>query len=120
MINSVFYSANNNCTYNSAKLMLNRMNQFIKWKKNASILEFGIGDGRVSADVLFPIIPTDFREYIGIDVSKSMVELARKTIPSGKTQLIDTDILKSVPKEFENRFDYIFSFLTMHWIYDTR
>jgi ubiquinone/menaquinone biosynthesis C-methylase UbiE len=44
-----------------------------------SVLEFGCGTGRLAARLLSNILPTDCR-YVGIDISTTMVELARKRL----------------------------------------
>lgn len=116
MYQADLYARSNNCTRDSTKKILKKYCYLLNWKKNETILELGIGDGRTSSDAVFPILPQDFREYIGSDRASSMVEHARKVIESERAQFAVLDISKQIPIEFQDRFNHIFSFYMLHWI----
>lgn len=69
--------------------------------------------------LLFNLIITYFE---GIDISKDMIEFAKKTYKSNerlKFEVLDIQT-KSLPKKYISGFDHIFSFFTLHWCYDIR
>ncbi|XP_028141119.2 juvenile hormone acid O-methyltransferase-like [Diabrotica virgifera virgifera] len=100
---------------------LTEIKNSLKWKNNESIFEFGMGDGSNSKSVLFPILPDNYKEFIGSDVSRRMVEYLRRNSTDPRARFVLLDIsADSIPKEFVNRFDHIFGFAVMHWVKDTR
>ncbi|KAG5872975.1 hypothetical protein JTB14_029198 [Gonioctena quinquepunctata] len=111
---------NDICTLVSQRCM-NKYKSLFDWKDNASILEFGMADGRNTVEALWPYIPTNFKEFIGSDISEVMVEYASKQLEHERVKFIRLDIsCKEIPQGYENRFDNIFSFFVMHWVQNTR
>ncbi|CAH1108142.1 unnamed protein product [Psylliodes chrysocephalus] len=100
-----------------AKKMLEKYKDLLIWKENASILEFGVGDGSNSQKALGPLLPKDYKEYIATDISKIMVDYARRNIVMPKCQFYEFDInCENIPSSFQSRFDYIFSFYVMMYV----
>lgn len=72
-------------------------------KSNPSVLEIGCGDGRDAKEI---VIRTD--EYLGIDVSSSMIELAQTHAPETTFQVADVETF-----EFPAGLDIIFAFASL-------
>ncbi|XP_057653704.1 juvenile hormone acid O-methyltransferase-like [Diorhabda carinulata] len=100
---------------------MNKHKDMIVWRKKPSILEFGFADGHSSKVHLRPLIPPDYHEFIGTDISPSMVEYAKKNVSIPRSKFYELDIAtKNLPEMFCNRFDNVFSFLSMHMVLDPR
>ena len=72
-------------------------------KPNPNVLEIGCGDGRDAAEIIKLT-----NNYLGIDISKSMIELAKKAVPQAKFQVNDFETMK-----FEKGLDIIFAFAAL-------
>uniref|UniRef100_A0A6P7G8F3 Juvenile hormone acid O-methyltransferase-like n=2 Tax=Diabrotica virgifera virgifera TaxID=50390 RepID=A0A6P7G8F3_DIAVI len=103
------------------KKNISNVKNLIKWKDNESIFEFGMADGSNSKSVLFPILPDNYKEFIGSDVSRRMVEYLKRNNDNPRASFVIFDISsETIPAEFVNRFDHIFGFAVMHWVKNTR
>jgi len=78
-----------------------------KLKKNLKVLDLGCGNGR-----FFEICEKMGVEYVGLDNSKKLIELAKKNYPKGKFLVGDA---LSLPFENEN-FDLVVSFAVVHHV----
>lgn len=86
-----------------------------------SILDIGAGDGTFAVEVLLPRLPKRFGKFVGCDISKEMVRYAKKHYESPERAFVQFDIAsEDVPPNFEEEFDHIFSFYTMHWVHKQR
>ncbi|KAB0803012.1 hypothetical protein PPYR_05198 [Photinus pyralis] len=83
-----------------------------------SALDVGCGPGDLTSAV-FQFVEQDINEMIGIDISPVMVDWANKAYGGDRIYFSKVDV-QTIPKNFENRFDCIFSFWTLHWIADQR
>ncbi len=72
-------------------------------KINPSILEIGCGNGRDAEEII-----KHTSDYLGIDISEKLVELARQKVPTGKFEVADIENY-SFPKEL----DIIFAFASL-------
>lgn len=89
----------------------NRIIAEFEFKGNEYILDLGCGDGILTAQ-LADMVPNGF--VLGIDSSQGMIDAAIKNKkPNLEFQLLDTDQI-----DFKERFDFIFSNATLHWIKD--
>lgn len=114
------YSSSNSCVRLSISHILNKYSHLLKFKKNPSVLEIGTGDGTTTSETLLPILPENPKEIILSDKSKKMLEPAKTVQCLSKMQFAELDIEdKKMPPHFINRFDYIFSFFTFHWLKNT-
>ncbi|KAK5640969.1 hypothetical protein RI129_009516 [Pyrocoelia pectoralis] len=89
-------------------------------KKTISALDIGCGPGNSTHDVILPYIEQDVFEIIGIDISPSMIDYASKNYGGNQITFKEVNVAEIVPEDFIERFDYIFSFCTLHWIQDQR
>ncbi|KAK5649835.1 hypothetical protein RI129_000864 [Pyrocoelia pectoralis] len=89
--------------------------------KMKSVLDIGCGPGNTIHDVLFPYLEQDTFEIIGTDISPSMINHANKAhYGDDRITFKEVDVGAVVPEDFVERFDYIFSFWTFHWIQDQK
>lgn len=72
-------------------------------KKNPKVVELGCGNGRDAGEILKLT-----NDYLGIDISRSMIEIAKKTVPQAKLKVADLEGF-----EFEKRIDIIFAFAAL-------
>lgn len=76
-----------------------------KVKPGSSVLDVGCGNGR-----LLEALPPDI-DYLGVDNSEKLLELARKEHPQNK--FIEGDIL-DLGKAIHRKYDYIFCVAVLH------
>lgn len=100
------------------KNALDKFGDHIRWNKDPlSIFEAGIGDGRVTKEVIIPILPENVEEYVGSDLSKTMLEFSKTIIDYPKYQTLHMDICATeVPIEYHNKFDKVFAFCLLHMV----
>lgn len=114
MVLPKLYSNSNNLTVLTTGVILKKFQHLIEWKDKPSILEFGFADGTNSQKSLHPLLPADYNEFIGVDISKPMVEYVKKHVVMPRSEFVQLDIAtKNLPKQFQNRFDHVFSFYTL-------
>ena len=80
----------------------------------SSILDVGCGDGQVTARLAqqFPKI-----HFIGCDISKAMIEFAKRTYSYPNLEFIEKD---ACHLGYEHQFDRIVSFSALHWMEDQK
>jgi len=82
--------------------------ELIKYvRKGDKILDLGCGNGR-----LYKILKNKEVEYIGVDISKKLIEIARKNYP--KTRFLVADALNL--SFLKSSFDLIFAIAFLHHI----
>lgn len=114
--NPKWYSQNIDPFVDTTKTLIEKPSKYLKWvSKSESVLDLGIGDGKMSKGVIFPLIPRNIKEYIGGDISEAMLNCAKKTIchVRFKTLLIDATT-KNISIKLKNRFDHIFAYNLFH------
>jgi len=72
-------------------------------KANPKVLELGCGNGRDAEEII-----KRTNNYIGIDYSEKLLELAKKQAPKARFELADLDSY-----EFPKNLDIVFSFATL-------
>ena|SRR3989338_1288865 len=72
-------------------------------KDNPSVLEIGCGNGRDAGEIL-----KHTNHYLGIDISTTMIELARQSTPQGTFEVQDVESY-----EFPEHIDLIFAFASL-------
>ena len=75
---------------------------FIK-KDNPKVLEIGCGNGRDAQEIC-----KRTNNYIGIDISEKLVELARQKVPLATFEVVDIETF-----EFPKELDVIFAFASL-------
>lgn len=88
-----------------------------RFKDEDRILDVGCGDGNFSVECLIPKLPQNFKNFVACDVSEKMLDFARTKYFLPKIKFVALDIgTEEIPEEFENSFNHIYSFYTMHWV----
>jgi len=72
-------------------------------KRNPSVLEIGCGNGRDAKEIL-----KYTKNYLGIDISDSMIDIANETVPNGIFEVADIETFSLPPN-----LDIIFSFASL-------
>lgn len=95
---------------------------FLKWKPESEcILDLGIGDGRVTREIVLTIIPKNVKEYVGADLSEPMLKSVTKTLLHPKLQTLQLDAAtKNLPNDLKNRFDHVLANGLLHHVQDAR
>lgn len=89
----------------------------IRWNHLESIMEVGIGGGRVTKHVILPKISANLKEYIGSDISERMLEYCNTIIDHPKFSTLALDICaKTLPEQLHNRFDKVFACFLLHMV----
>lgn len=81
---------------------INRLFSFIK-KKDPFVLEIGCGNGNEAKEIL-----KRTKNYLGIDVSKNLIKIAREDIPEGKFEVADIEDYR-----FPKNIDAVVSFASL-------
>lgn len=87
----------------------------LKLKGNEKILDIGCGDGKITAEIASHLTRGCIR---GIDSSREMIELARKTFPSLDYPNLDFNVMDFRDINFVNEYNLIFSNAALHWVKD--
>ncbi|MGZ7160723.1 MAG: class I SAM-dependent methyltransferase [Methanobacterium sp.] len=85
----------------------------LELKGSEFIIDIGCGDGKITAEIA-SILNTGC--VLGIDSSKDMIELAKKTFAQEKNlnfRLLDVHNL-----DYNEEFDIVFSNAALHWVHD--
>lgn len=100
------------------KVALDKYGHLIKWGNvPESIFESGIGDGKVTREVIIPRLPENIKEYIGSDLSQQMLDFCKAQINFPKFQTFQMDICtEEIPQEYQNRFEKVFASLLLHML----
>lgn len=115
------YSKYSGLQKTDAKFVVDNYLRLVKWKSHEKILDVGSGDGDVLLEILLPGLPPDFHRLVGTDVSDDMVRHARNKCKHSKVDFVPLDIAtSSIPPEFYEYFDHIFSFYCLHWVPEQR
>lgn len=85
------------------------------WAGNERVLDVGAGDGKLTAEVL-SLVPQGL--VVGLDISTSMLDLARKSYPSQQHRNLIFLKGDAALLPFTEQFDVVVSFCTLHWVID--
>lgn len=78
-----------------------------------SILDIGCGDGKVTAEIA-AAVPNG--SVLGVDNSRSMVELAQNKYPPDKFPNLSFQLTDARCLPFKRQFEIVFSNATLHWV----
>ncbi|XP_023011797.2 juvenile hormone acid O-methyltransferase [Leptinotarsa decemlineata] len=91
------------------------------WKAEDAVLDVGSGDGKFLIENLYPRLPENIGKLVGSDCSEIMVNFAKERYSVDEVEFAQLDISsQELPPNFENGFDHIFSFYTLHWVREQR
>ncbi|MFH0898537.1 MAG: class I SAM-dependent methyltransferase, partial [bacterium] len=85
----------------------------VHFRGNEEILDVGCGDGKITAHIAHKV-PKG--HVFGIDQSPNMIQSAQNDFASVKN--LSFQIADAANFSFEQKFDYVFSFSTLHWVKD--
>lgn len=85
----------------------------LELKGHESVLDIGCGDGKITAELVAVLKEGN---VLGIDSSKEMIELAKKTFPENKFKNLKFKVKDARELDYENQFDIVFSNAALHWI----
>jgi juvenile hormone acid methyltransferase len=96
--------------------------KFDKVSNDETVLDVGSAGGDLTSDILTPRLPPNFEKVIGLDISDNMVNFANNRYRSNpRVSFSQMDISsKSLPSEFRENFDHIFSFYCLNWVPERR
>ncbi|KAL0134162.1 hypothetical protein PUN28_001179 [Cardiocondyla obscurior] len=84
-------------------------------------MDIGCGSGNVTKEILLPALGSA-AQIIGTDISKNMIEYAKKTFNDEKRlqfEVLDIQT-KSLPEKYICEFDHVFSSHTLQWCNNIR
>lgn len=87
----------------------------VDWKGTEHVLDIGCGDGKITA-LLSQKLPEG--SVLGIDISQSMIDFASSHYPQVDYPNLNFQKLDAAEILFENQFDRVVSFSTLHWVMD--
>lgn len=121
MNNAALYRDSNDVTRLYSQKALDDFLDIIDWRSDGcdSVLDCGCGPGNTTFDILLPKLPVNFKRLVGVDISKKMIEYARKTYihPKVSFELINLEVeVKKQSFDFNKPFDHITSFFCLMWI----
>lgn len=118
MYNPQQYSRSIGLLVNATKNVFEKHANLLEWNSEPeSILDHGIGDGKMTNEVILPLIPRNIKEYVGADISNTMLETAKQTVKHDKLKFVQLDAAtRELPNEMRNRFHHIFSNLMLHHV----
>jgi trans-aconitate 2-methyltransferase len=85
----------------------------VLWKGTEYVLDIGCGDGKITA-LLAQKLPEG--AVLGIDISQSMIDFASLNYPREDYPNLNFQKLDATEILFENQFDRVVSFSTLHWV----
>ncbi|KAJ3630627.1 hypothetical protein MTP99_011814 [Tenebrio molitor] len=90
----------------------------LKWKNNENVLDVGAATGDVTTEILLPRLPTNLKKIVGVDIAENLVSFANHKFKHvSKADFVVLDIgCRTVPEEFYEYFDHIFSFNCLNWV----
>ncbi|KAF5288893.1 hypothetical protein FQA39_LY03772 [Lamprigera yunnana] len=105
---------------NETKKILQNFIHLIKTPKygKKSAIDIGSGTGKVTKNILFPLLEDSVDELLGIDSNELMVQYAKNNYFHSQISFRTHNIMNNIPREFVKSFDHVFSFWTFHWIKD--
>ncbi|KAF5288894.1 hypothetical protein FQA39_LY03773 [Lamprigera yunnana] len=105
---------------NATKKILDDFIHLIKTPKygKKSAIDIGSGPGKVTKNILFPLLEDSVDELLGIDSNELMVKYANDNYSNNQVSFKTHNIENNIPSEFVKSFDHVFSFWTLHWVKD--
>lgn len=121
MHKAALYQRSNGLQRRDAKQAIEEFSHVFQWRSDGgdSLLDIGCGSGDVMIDFILPILPGNFKRLVGVDLSKEMIDFARKQYPNSRISFDTFDLALDLEKQMLRNtepFDHITSFYCLHWI----
>lgn len=121
MNKAALYKRSNDLQRRDAKHTIEEFSYILQWRPDGcdSLLDIGCASGDVTIDILLPILPSNFKRLVGVDVSQEMVEFSRQQYPLSRVSFEKFDVGLDIEKQQlrnAEQFDHITSFFCLHWI----
>lgn len=87
----------------------------IPWNGSEHILDIGCGDGKITALLAQKL---SLGSVLGIDISQTMIDFASSHYLYNDHHNLSFQQLDAAEIMFENKFDRVVSFSTLHWVID--
>ncbi|XP_011878406.1 PREDICTED: NADH dehydrogenase [ubiquinone] 1 alpha subcomplex assembly factor 5-like [Vollenhovia emeryi] len=114
------YVSNNQLQRDKVTALIDEFSDYLQ-NISGTCMDIGCGPGDITNDIILPIVGRD-AIVIGTDISKNMIEYARRTYTI--KERLEFEVLdiqtKALPTKYVSKFDFIFSFHTLHWCIDIR
>lgn len=86
-----------------------------------SVMDIGIGGGRIFYEVILPLLPSNVSEIVGTDIDHEMIEFCHSMNKDPKISFEKLNIEdKNMPKHLQNRFNIVFSSYCFSYVKDLR
>jgi trans-aconitate 2-methyltransferase len=105
------YHANSNLQWHVAVETI----ELVPWMDSYNVLDLGCGDGKITA-LLAEKVAKGF--VLGMDISQSMIDFASSKYPQVEYPNLKFQQHDAAEISFENQFDRVVSFSTLHWVLD--
>ncbi|KAJ3657538.1 hypothetical protein Zmor_009333 [Zophobas morio] len=102
-----------------ADVTLEQCLKYLKCRNGDCIMDVGAAEGSVTLEVLLPKLPNNFKQLLLCDISPKLLQFAKNRTDDERIDTREMDIASStIPDEFDQHFDHIFSFFCLNWIGD--
>lgn len=119
--NVKLYKRSNSLQRRDARELIEEFGSAFNWRPDGedSWLDIGCGSGDVTIDYILPVLPTNFKRLVGVDLSEQMIAHARKQYVHPKIFFEQFDAGVDVKKQSLQHlqpFDHVTSFYCLHWV----
>jgi cyclopropane fatty-acyl-phospholipid synthase-like methyltransferase len=114
------YESNKSAAARDAEEFVPKLVGDMVWKKNEVIMDYGCGAGSTGAKLILPKVESCDSKMFSVDISKEMLEHAKKAYPSPRISYAVGDILSDDFQHRNMKFDKIFAVHVLHFVKNYR
>lgn len=86
-----------------------------------SIMDIGVGDGKVLFNILYPMLDQNCKEITAVDIDECMIEFCNEKFKKNHVEFIHLDVATdTLPESLNNRFHALFSSYCFMYVRDLR